>query len=65
MNKRDILVLQKKIKKADYYLVLKVILLIIISLSTVYTATSYRTLVYFKKEIIWSGLGLLVYFLYL
>ncbi|MFK4785779.1 rod shape-determining protein RodA [Fusobacterium sp. MFO224] len=62
MNKRDILVLQKKIKKADYYLVLKVMLLIAISLSTVYTATSYRTLVYFKKEIIWTGLGLLVYF---
>ncbi|WP_163467829.1 rod shape-determining protein RodA [Fusobacterium sp. IOR10] len=62
MNKRDILVLQKKIKKADYSLLLKVLLLIVISLSTVYTATSYRTLVYFKKEIIWSGLGLLVYF---
>lgn len=62
MNKRDILVLQKKIKKADYYLLLKVVLLIVISLSTVYTATSYRTLVYFKKEIIWSALGLVVYF---
>lgn len=62
MNKRDILLLQKKIKKADYSLIFKVILLIGISLSTVYTATSYRTLVYFKKEIIWILLGLFVYF---
>lgn len=54
---------KKKVVKMDNTLLLKVLLIIALSLSTVYTATSYRTLLFFKKEIIWTILGILIYFI--
>lgn len=61
MNKRDFLILKKKFQKFDIYIFIEVLLLVTISLSTVYTATSYRTLSFFKKEIVWIVLGILIF----
>ncbi len=62
LDKRNITIAVKKIKKMDHALILKIILIIILSLSAVYTATSHRTLSFFKKEIIWTCLGIFVYY---
>lgn len=62
IDKRDINIAVKKIKKMDHALILKIFLIIGLSLSAVYTATSYRTMSYFKKEIVWTCLGIFVYY---
>ena len=62
IDKRDVTIALKKIKKMDHTLILKIFLIIALSLTAVYTATAHRTLSFFKKEIIWTGLGVFVYF---
>lgn len=62
IDKRSINIGIKKIKKMDHALILKIFLIIGLSLTAVYTATSYRTMSYFKKEIIWTCLGVFVYY---
>ena len=52
---------RKKIRKMDHTLILKILIIIALSLSTVYTATAHRTISYFKKELIWTALGIIVY----
>ena len=60
IDKRDVTIALKKIKKMDHTLILKIFLIIALSLTAVYTATAHRTLSFFKKEIIWTGLGVFV-----
>ena len=60
-DKRNITTIIKKIKKMDHTLLLKILLIITLSLTAVYTATAHRTLSFFKKEIIWTCLRISVY----
>ena len=62
IDKRDVTIALKKIKKMDHTLILKIFLIIALSLTAVYTATAHRTLSFFKKELIWTALGVSVYF---
>lgn len=61
-DRRNINIAVKKIKKMDHTLLLKIFLIIILSLTAVYTATAHRTISFFKKEIIWTCIGVSVYF---
>lgn len=62
IDKRSISILLKKIRKMDNSLIFKVLLIITLSLTAVYTATAHRTLSFFKKELVWTCLGIFVYY---
>lgn len=63
VDKRNIVSIAKKIKRMEHSLLLKILLIIGLSLATVYTATAHRTLSFFKKEIAWTCIGIFVYFI--
>ena len=51
----------KKISKFSVFFIANIILLFVISLSTIYSATITKTEPFFIKEIIWFVLGLMVF----
>ncbi len=63
-SNRDIKILVKKLKKVSYPLVLNMIFICLTSLMTVYSATYTRTNSFFLKEIIWTILGIIVFFVF-
>lgn len=54
----------KKLKKMNNYMLLTALLIVGLSLTAVYSSTSSRTMSFFHKEIIFTGLGIFVYFIF-
>lgn len=54
----------KKMKKMNHALLLNALLITLISLFSVYSATHTKTLSFFKKEIVWICLGVVTYFIF-
>ena len=60
-NSRDIKLLFKRLKKMNNFLVLNALLIVCISISTIYSATISRTSSFYIKESIWTVIGLIAY----
>lgn len=54
----------KKLKKMKNMVLYIALLIVIISLSTVYSATIHKESSFFYKEIVWISLGLVIYFIF-
>lgn len=63
-NNQNIRQLLKKIKKFDIKFVFNIYMLIFLSLSFVYSASFKRHGIFFKKEIIWTILGTIVFIVF-
>ncbi len=63
-SNRNVKMLVKKLRKVSYPLVLNAMLLSLISLITVYSATYTRSNSFFIKEIVWIILGIVVFFIF-
>ncbi len=63
-NNRDIRVILKKVKKMNHALLINALLIVVASLFSVFSATHQRTYGFFYREIIWTGVGIGVYFLF-
>lgn len=61
---REFILALKKIKKMNNGMLYTALIIVCLSLMTVYSATSYKTTSFFYKEIIWIILGVMVYFLF-
>lgn len=60
-SSRDIKLLFKRLKKMNNFLVLNALLIVCISISTIYSATISRTTSFYMKESIWAVIGLVAY----
>ena len=60
-NSRDIKLLFIRLKKMNNFLVLNALLIVCISISTIYSATISRTSSFYIKESIWTVIGLIAY----
>lgn len=60
-SSREIKLLLKRLKKMNNFLVLNALLIVGISISTIYSATISRTSSFYIKEAIWTGIGLIAY----
>lgn len=54
----------RRIKKMNHVLLLNSIAIVIISVITIYSATISRTSLFYTREMIWAGIGILVYILF-
>jgi rod shape determining protein RodA len=63
-NNRDIRVILKKVKKMNHALLINALLIIAVSLFSVLSATHQKTYGFFYREIIWTVMGIGVYFLF-
>ncbi|MBC2855889.1 MAG: rod shape-determining protein RodA [Cetobacterium sp.] len=61
---RDTTLVLKKIKKMKLGILITALAIVFLSMMTVYSATSHKTISYFYKELVWSGLGVVVYFIF-
>lgn len=62
-NRESMLAL-RKIKKMNHGILLIALAIVFLSLMTVYSATAHKTASFFQKEIIWTGLSVIVYFIF-
>jgi len=63
-NNRDLRILLKKVKKMSYGMFTNAIIISIISGITIYSATHTKTLTFFKKDILWLALSIIIYFIF-
>jgi len=62
-SNRDLRILIKKIKKMNYSFLIFALLIAIVGTFTVYSATYTKGMAFFKRNIIWFFVGLIIYFL--
>ena len=62
-SSREIKLFFKKLKKMNNYLVLNALIIVAISISTIYSATIAKGEAFYIKESIWAGIGLVAYFI--
>ena len=63
-NNRDIRVILKRMKKMNKSLFINTILIIAVSLFSVFSATYQKTYGFFYRELVWTGIGLGVYLVF-
>lgn len=61
-SSREIKLFLKKIKKMNHYLVLNALIIVAISISTIYSATISKGNSFYIKEGVWAIIGLVAYF---
>lgn len=64
-NNRDIRVILKRMKKMNKSLFINTILIVAVSLFSVFSATYQKTYGFFYRELVWTGIGLGVYLVFL
>lgn len=58
---RDLTLSLKKIKKMNNFLLLNAVVIVVISILTIYSATIHKTTLFYKREIFWGIIGVFVY----
>jgi len=54
----------RRIKKMNYMLLLNSFAIVVLSVMTIYSATISRTHLFYRREIMWAGIGFLVYIIF-
>jgi len=63
-NNRSLRMGMRRVKKMNHALLINALLIAVISMFAVYSATYHRTNSYFYKELVWTALGTVVYFIF-
>ena len=58
---RDTALILKKIKKMNNFLLLNAVIIVVISVLTIYSATIHKTTLFYKREAFWGIIGVFVY----
>ncbi|CAK7017736.1 MULTISPECIES: rod shape-determining protein RodA [Fusobacterium] len=58
---RDTALILKKIKKMNNFLLLNAVIIVVISVLTIYSATIHKTTLFYKREAFWGIIGIFVY----
>ncbi len=54
----------KKMKKMNNFLLLNALIIVVISILTIYSATIHKNSSFYKKELFWGVIGIFVYLIF-